>query len=118
MSDFYLKLAATALKLLAKFGKPVILKRETGGSNHPITGVITAPVDASVTTTGLIKPYPEKMIDGTRILEGDRELVLSSEHEPLPGDRPIVNGEELTIVRIKTVKPADVSIVYFVQVRS
>jgi len=50
---FYAKMAATALKLLKKFGKPVTLKRVTGSSVDPITGVVTAGTDASVITTGV-----------------------------------------------------------------
>jgi hypothetical protein len=110
-------MAATALELLIEFGQSITLSRETGGSINPITGVVTAGTDVSVVTTGLIKPYPEKMIDGTRILSSDRELVLSNEAVPLPSDKPIVGGEEWSIVDIKTVSPAGTDVVYFVQVR-
>lgn len=117
MSYAYSRPAATALRLLTKFGQSVTLSRKTGASTNPITGAVTAGTDASVVTTGLIKPYPDNMVDGSRILDSDRELVLSSEYEPLPSDKPIVNGEEWAIVRIKTVSPAGTPVVYFVQVR-
>lgn len=117
MSFDYEKMAATALNLLEKFGGDVVFSRETGGSVDPITGTITPGIDASVTTTGLLKPYPDKMIDGARILASDRELVLSSEQEPLPTDKPVIAGEEWAIVEINTVKPFDTVIVYFCQLR-
>lgn len=118
MSAFYQKMAATALRLLTKFGAPIVLARETGRDIDPVTGVDTAGVDASVTTTGLIKPYPDRMIDGTRILEGDKELVLSSEHQPLPSDKPQIGGEDWSIISIKTIDPdLTGAVVYFVQVR-
>ena len=111
-------MAAAALKLLEKFGKPVVLARITGGAVDPVTGATTASADASVTTTGLIKPYPDGLIDGTRIMQGDRELVLSAEHEPLPTDKPVVGNQQWSIVGIKTVKPDDATpVVYFCQVR-
>lgn len=115
---FYDDMAATALELLQEFGTTVTLPRTTGGSTDPITGEVTAGTDASVTTTGLIKPYPDRMIDGTRILQGDRELVLSNEHQPLPTDHPTIGGENWAIVGIKTVKPDGATpVVYFCQVR-
>jgi hypothetical protein len=93
MSGFYDDMAATALELLAEFGQSVTLSRTTGGSIDPVTGAVTAGTDASVITTGLIKPYPDKMIDGTRILASDRELVLSNEQVPLSTDKPVIGGE-------------------------
>jgi len=114
---FYAKMAATALKLLKKFGKPVTLKRVTGSSVDPITGVVTAGTDASVITTGLIKPYPDNMVDGTRILASDRELVLSAEHVPLPSDKPLVNGENWAVVNITTISPTGTPVCYMIQVR-
>lgn len=117
MADFYTEMAAVALELLEEFGQSITLSRETGGSIDPITGEVTAGTDASVTTTGLIKPYPDRMIDGTRILSSDRELVLSNEQVPLPSDKPTIGGEEWSIVEITTVSPAGTDVVYFCQVR-
>jgi len=115
--SFYDDMAATALELLAEFGRPVILLRVTGASTHPITGAVTDGVDSNLLTTGLITTYAENMIDGTRIMQGDRELVLSNEHEPAPTDKPVIGGEEWAIVGINTVSPAGTDVVYKCQVR-
>jgi len=119
VSTFYAGMAATALKLLTKFGAPVTLYRVTGEEEDPVTGDVIAGSDVSVITTGLIKPYADNMIGGSRILSSDRELILSSEHEPLPDDRPIVDGEKWSIIgKPKTVKPdGTTAVAYFVQVR-
>lgn len=117
MASFYESLGDTALTLLVKFGQSITLSRETGGSVDPITGAVTAGTDASVITTGLIKPYPDAMIDGTRILDSDRELVLSNEYEPLPSDKPVIGGEEWAIVNITTISPSGTDVIYKVQVR-
>jgi len=117
MSFDYSKSAQTALKLLTRFGGEITLSRTTGDSIDPITGVVAAGTNTSVTTTGLLKKYPDKMIDGARILSGDRELVLSNEQTPQPTDKPVIAGEEWSIEAIETVKPFDVVIVYFVHVR-
>lgn len=115
---FYDDMAATALELLTEFGSAVTLPRTTGGSIDPVTGAVVSGSDATVTTTGMIKPYPDHLIDGTRIMRGDREMVLSNEREPLPTDTPTINGENWSIVGIKTVKPDDATpVVYFCQVR-
>jgi len=73
-ATFYAKMATTALSLLTKFGKSITLVRETGGTYDPVTGATVAGSDASVTTTGLIKPYPDSQVDGVRILSSDRML--------------------------------------------
>ena len=117
MSFDYSKAAATALKLLTKFGMTITFVRTTGNSVDPITGVVTAGTDASVTTTGLLRKYPDNMIDGTRILASDRELILSDEQEPLPSDKPTINGEDWIIENIGTLSPAGTVVIYTCQVR-
>lgn len=115
--SFYDDMATEALKLLTEFGMPITLPRATGRSTHPVTGVVTPGDDATVTTTGLLMPYPDGMVDGTRILDSDRELILSNEQTPLPTDKPTINGQNWMIVNIKTISPAGTDVVYFCQVR-
>ena len=117
MSFNYDKLGDTAVNLLTKFGGPITLSRKVGASTNPITGATMGGTDESVVTTGLLKPYPDSMVDGTRILNSDRELVLSNEQDPSPTDKPVINGEEWSIISIKTVKPYDTVVAYFCQVR-
>jgi len=53
-----------------------------------------------------------------RVLASDRELVLSNQQQPLPSDKPVIGGEQWSIVGIKTIKPDGVTpVVYFAQVR-
>ena len=115
--SFYDDMAATALELLNEFGQSVTLSRITGASVNPVTGVIVSGTDTSVTTTGLIKPYPDSMVDDTRILDGDREFVLSNEQTPQPTDKIVIGSEEWAIVNIKTINPAGTVVCFFVQVR-
>lgn len=114
----YPAVATKVITALVKYGFTVTLPRTTGGSIDPIDGYTIAGSDASVTTTGLLKSYKDSMIDGTRILNGDRELLLSNEQEPLPSDKPTIGGESWTIVNIETVKPDDNTVIaYRCQVR-
>lgn len=119
MTTFYQDMAAVALELLQEFGASVTLPRESGGSVDPVTGVVTPGSDDTQTTTGLLKPYPDSLIDGTRILATDKMLVLSDEVEPLMTDTPQMGGSTFgSVVSIKTVSPAGTPICYFVQVRA
>lgn len=115
--SFYGNMADTTVRLLTKFGASVTLQRYTGRSIDPVTGAITAGSDASVVTTGVLRPYPSNMIDGTRILETDRELVITNEQIPQPTDKPTMDGQEWAIVGITEMNPAGTVIAYKLQVR-
>ena len=115
--SFYDDMASTALELLREFGQPVTLTRRIGNSIDPITGTVTAGTDASVVTTGLLKPYPDSLVDDSRVMQGDKELVLSNQYIPTMTDKPRINGEDWTIVNIKTINPSGTPVCYFVQVR-
>lgn len=110
-------MSATALGLLTKFGQSITLSRETGGSIDPVTGAVTPGADASVTTTGILLKYPDMMIDGTRILDSDRRLLISNEQIPQPSDKPLIDSQEWAIVNIETLSPAGTDVIYELQVR-
>jgi hypothetical protein len=114
---FYDDMAATATELLAEFGAPIAITRETGGSRDPVTGVETPGTVETFTPSGVLKPYPARLIDGTLIQAGDRELIIDASMTPLMTDRPLVSGREWAIVRITTVNPAGTPIVHRLQLR-
>jgi len=116
--SFYVSMAATALKLLTKFGADVTLQRTTGEVFDPITGSVTAGSVADIVTVGLLRPYPDTVIDGKRILAGDKELILSSSQTPHADDRVLIAGEAWSIQNIKAVKPdLAAAVIFLVQVR-
>jgi len=115
--SFYSDIAATAKVLLQMYGQTITLVRKTGASINPVTGVEVAGTDASVTTTGLLGKFPDKLIDGTRILSSDRRLILSNEQTPVMSDKVTVNGYDWTIIDIETVSPAGTDVIYICQVR-
>lgn len=118
MSTFYDDMAATAIDLLTEFGQSITLNRKSGNSIDPVTGAEVAGSDASVITTGLIKPYPDSVVDGTRIMASDRMVILTNEQAVLSTDKLVISGEYWRIVDIKTVRPDSTTVVvYFVQVR-
>jgi hypothetical protein len=118
MSDaFYNRMAATASRLLFKFGGEVSVVRNTGGSVNPVTGAVTPGTNATLKAKGLLNKFDDSLIDGTRIKASDRVLIMDNTFEPLMTDRPTIGGQNWTIVEINTVKPANVPVVYALQVR-
>ncbi len=114
----YTAIGQKIIAALVKAGNPVTLPRTTGGEIHPVTGFVVSGTDATVVTKGVLRNYEDRMIDGTRVLSGDRELVLSNEQAVKASDKPIIGGEQWAIVNIRTMKPDGVTtLVYFCQVR-
>ncbi len=117
-------ISAKAQKLLSKLASSkaigyVKLKRETGGSIDPDTGLYTAgtetliPVDAAVTQFSAIE------IDGTRIMHGDKRIVFAPDIEPMATDKVMIGDDEFTIIgEIDDVNHAGTTQVYKAQVRS
>jgi hypothetical protein len=115
--SFYAGLQSTASRLLEQFGQVVTFKRTTGGGIDPVTGQDTTTTD-TLETVGVLRRYPDSLIDGTRIQATDRELVVrATDLTPVINDSVTVNGEEFTIEDINTSTPAGTDLVYFVRVR-
>lgn len=118
MADFdYAKMAATAKRLLTRFGNTVSIVRTTGGTYDPVTGAETPGTETTYAPKGVLLKYPDRLIDGTRILQSDRKLILDDTIVPVADDKPVVQGEEWNIQNIMTISPAGTPIVYEVQVR-
>jgi len=109
--------ATDALALLTDFGTAITLQRTTGEVEDPVAGTVTGGAAANVTTTGVVLNYKRGLIDGDRIQQGDRQLILSNEQVPTLTDKPLVDGESMTIVDIEEIKPAGTVVAYKVQVR-
>lgn len=114
---FYTSMAATAKKLLTKFGMDVPIKRTSGGSVNPVTGATVAGTTTTYTPKGLVQRYAEDLIDGTRILASDRLVIVDNTIEPLTTDKVTLDSQDWTIVSVEEAKPATVGVVYFIQAR-
>lgn len=115
--SFYGDMAVVVTDLLTQFGTAFVLARDVGGSIDDVTGAVVAGTPADQVVTGLLKVYPDKLIDGTRIQQGDRLLVIDASVQPLHTDRPVIEGEEWSVVSIETANPAGIPLAYFIQVR-
>ena len=116
MSFNYANTAATALRLLQRFGASATIKRTTAGTYDPSTGT-SAETVTSLATTAAVFDYKQSYIDGTLILQGDRYAILSNENEPKQGDHFTWQGEDFDVVNVKPLAPSGVKVIYEVQIR-
>lgn len=114
--EFYDKLATTASRLINKYGQSVFLVRPDK-TIDPITGVDSSGVDRNYKLTGLLKRYPDNLIDGTRIKASDRLMIMDGNFEPALDDQLTINCQNWSVESIQTSNPAGTALVYFVQVR-
>jgi hypothetical protein len=116
MSFDYAHSAATALRLLQRFGASATLKRQSAGSYDPSTGSDTV-TETSLTTTAAVFAYDQSYIDGTLILQGDQLAYLSNEQEPQQGDLLAWQGADYRVVAVKPLSPAGTVVLYEAQLR-
>lgn len=116
MSFDYPKTAATATRLLQRFGAACTLKRQGPEVYDPAAGA-TVPSYTSVPTTATVFAYPQKYIDGTLILQGDQQAFMATGAEPKQGDLVTWAGRDLTVISVKPVSPAGVPVLFEAQLR-
>ncbi|HEY1138778.1 MAG TPA: hypothetical protein VGE88_01030 [Lysobacter sp.] len=112
----YAATAATATRLLQRFGAAATIKRTTTGEYDPELG--EAPVTVTqLATTAAVFAYDQKFIDGTLVLQGDQRAYLAPAQQPKQGDTLTWQGADLAIVAVKPISPAGVPVLYEAQVR-
>jgi hypothetical protein len=114
---FYTSIAATASRLMGRFGATVTAKRSDAAFINPVTGRRLRGSVSQLSAKGIVQRYKDSLIDGTRILDSDRLLILDNSFEPLLSDIFVIQGQEWSVISIKSSQPANVPLVYFVQVR-
>lgn len=112
----YDALAQTAQRLIEKSGQTITLKRSSAQVG-PVTGQEIPGSEETLKTVGVVKRYPVRLIDGTRITASDREVVMSAEIAPKITDKVMISGHPWAIQEISEANPAGVTLAYFVRVR-
>jgi hypothetical protein len=117
MSSFYDELAATAREVIADFGAAASLSQRVTVYN-PATGAGTV-ATTTVAVTCVVFDYERKFVDGTTILNGDKQCFMSvvAGAEPKAGDRLTWQGVSHAVVHVKKLAPAGISVLYELQVR-
>lgn len=116
----YSRPAATAKRLLTRFGQVVTVKRVTPGGYDPATGATTADVTNGYSCAGEVMNYAIRDIDGTLVQRGDVRVLLAPDaaFEPKPGDTvTLADTTVLTVINAQATKPAGSPVRYEVQAR-
>lgn len=135
---FYTEMADTASELLAEFGTAVNIVRPALNFNNT-TNKPTSGGNTVIASTGVFRSIARRLVDGTRIQSGDRELVMVPDVEVRMGDRidvssigdttattvggapGIILGAGIAgtwaIQEINEIRPAGVLLAYVVRVR-
>jgi len=86
MTAFYDRMAATVTRLLTEYGTAVNIVRPAlnfdNATNKPTSGGNTV-----IASIGVFREIARRLVDGTRIQSGDRELVMVPDVEVRMGDR-------------------------------
>jgi hypothetical protein len=112
----YGRAIGAAASMLLRFGSAAALKRQTAGSYDPATGSDTV-TESTLPTVAVVFDYPQKYIDGTLILQGDKQAYLSASPTPKQGDILSWNGVDYTVIAVKSVAPAGATVVNEAQLR-
>ncbi len=116
--SIYDRAAATAERLLKRYGAPMVLKRTVEGDYDPSTGS-SSNVTQEHVTTGVMLEYAQRDVDGTLIQHGDQRVYLSPDLvvTPVTGDTLRFNGSFFTVVVSRPLAPAGKTVLHDVQVR-
>jgi hypothetical protein len=114
----YSKPAATALRLLTKFGAAATIKQLSSDGYNPATGTASV-LTASQACFAAVFDIEQKMVDGTNVLAGDKTAYVSASGvtEPKEGSVLTWQGKDYRIVKHKTLAPAGVAVLFELQVR-
>lgn len=120
MSAFYDRMAATALRLIERFGLTATLSEVTPGEYDPVTGVETG--GATLTQTGqlILLDYTVQEAGiinaaGSLVQQGDKKIMLAAkglEWPPTMTTTVLADGLTWTIINIKSTNPAGTPLVY------
>ena len=123
MTFDYARSAATAERLLQKFGQAVTLVRPSTQppTYDPATGISTPVVPATYAGRGAVFDYKQTDVSQSLVEAGDQRLLLSAAApmvEPMTSDDVVLaNGKTYTVQRGGEVAPAGVVILFDLQLR-
>lgn len=115
-------MAATAKRMLSASGAACTITRQGQGqgSYNPATGTFDpAPADVQ-TGQAVVLPYPQKLIDGTTVMQGDQQAYVAPGLDWAPRATDVLTwqGVDYTVVSVKNLAPAGESVLFELQVRS
>ncbi len=116
----YNRAAATAVRLLEKFGQAVTVKRIVEGEYDPMTGDI-ASTEQVYTGRGAVLGYDISDMAGGLVQANDRRVYIAPDlgATPEPGDKLVLaDGSTYTVISSSPLSPAGTVVLHDVQVRA
>lgn len=124
MSQFYDRMASTALRLIERFGQTITLRDTVPGEYDPVTGGSPPDVEVDQPAQAILQDYALQQsgmsyADGTVIKQGDKKILVAAQGitPPTLTTTVIADGATWTIVNIKEINPAGTPLVYELQGR-
>ncbi|MBC3375795.1 hypothetical protein HU762_17735 [Pseudomonas sp. SWRI92] len=123
MSEFYDRMAATALRLIAQYGQPVIIRDIKVGEYDPDTGTVPPDTIIEQTAQGILLDFTgQEFQNNSLIQQGDKKLKVAAkglQWKPSLLNKVVVQGRTWSIIPpLKEINPAGTPILYELQVRS
>ena len=119
----YANTAATADRLIKRFGASAILRRVLNdvAAYDPATGTVTAPTVVDTACSAVVIDYDQKMIDGTLIRNGDKRVYMSvvGVGLPLVADLFVWQSVTYACIAVKPLAPSgSIFVLYELQIRT
>lgn len=120
MSAFYDRMAATALRMIERFGLAATLSEVTPGEYDPVTGVETGGTTLTQTGQLILLEYTSAEAgiinaSGSLVQQGDKKIMLAAKGlawPPTTTTTILADGLTWTIVNVKSTNPAGTPLVY------
>ena len=124
MSQFYDRMASTALRLIERFGQTITLRDTVPGEYDPVTGSQTPDVEVDQPAQAILQDYALQQsgmsyAEGAVIKQGDKKILVAAQGltPPQLTTTVLADGATWTIVNIKEINPAGTPLVYELQGR-
>lgn len=115
----YTNLAATAQRLITKFGMNCTVVRETAATYNPVTNAQTR-TEASSTVKGVRLEFGHSRVDGEAIKQGDLRCFLEAvdlTFVPQKDDHVTFGSVKYNIERVMEISPGGTPVYYDLQLR-
>lgn len=119
MAYDYTGLQGTATRLLASYGRAMSLRSQTYTTPNTATPWNKTVTNADLAITGVVEDYRQAEVDGTKIKQGDKRILVAGSITTAPAaGKQIVDGAVVyTIQDVTTLQPGGTALLYVCQVR-
>lgn len=122
MADIYDRLQATALRLIAKYGRDVTLQFATDAAPPDPTRPWDPadPVLVSYATRAVVFPVEQQFVDGTVVLGTDEQALVAASGLPAAPDPKTVfldGAIQYGVVKVEPVRTGPLPIIYTIFLR-